>query len=301
VARSTGNPSYERYVLGLTLFGQQRYAESIDLFKEVLAKNPSMEGAMSAIPRAYRAAGKPEEGVAFLRQEVAARPDNLAARAMLADELLASGDSSAAIATYREALKLKPDSAALYRRLASLLVREKQVDEAVKLLREGIAAASAQTDLKLQLATLLDNTGARDDAAALYRELLDKDPTLDVAANNLAVILAGDGSDPVKLEEAASIAARFSTADQPWFADTLGWIYYLQKNYPKAAELLTRANRGAPDEPVFGYHLGAALYELKDYSGARKVLEAAEKQAQSGKTDPEQAKAAALLAKLPQG
>jgi tetratricopeptide (TPR) repeat protein len=301
VARSTGNPSYERYILGLTLFGQQRYAESIDLFREVLANNPSMEGAMSAIPRAYRAAGKPQEGIAFLREQVAAKPDNLSARAMLADELLASGESTAAIATYREALKIKPESAAVYRRLAILLVREKQVDEAVKLLRDGIAATNAQTDLKLQLATLLDNTGARDEATTLYRELLDKDPTLDVAANNLAVILAGDGSDPSKLDEAARIAARFSTADQPWFADTLGWIYYLQKNYPKAAELLTRANRGAPDEPVFGYHLGAALYELKDYAGARKALEAAEKQAQSGKTYPEQAQAAALLAKLPQG
>ena len=149
--------------------------------------------------------------------------------------------------------------------------------------------------------SLLDTSGKKADAESLYRDILHNDPTQDIAANNLAAMLAGDGSNPARLDEAAKIAARFATADQPWFADTLGWINYLQKNYPKAVELLNRATLGAADEPQFSYHLGAALYELKDYAGARKALEAAEKLVTSGKTYPEQAQAAALLARIPQG
>jgi tetratricopeptide (TPR) repeat protein len=297
VARSTSNPGYERYVLGLTLFGQERYAEAIELFKEVLSANPDMEGAISGIARAYRASGKPEDGIAFLRAQVAAKPGNIGVRIALTDELIRSEDVPGAIAVYREAIQLKPDVSALYRRLASVLSAHKQPAEAEKVLREGLAAVPAALDLTLQLATLLDNQGKKDEAQVLYRELLDKDPTLDVAANNLAVLVAGDGSDPAKLDEAANIAGRFATADQPWFADTLGWIYFQQKNFPKAAEMLTRASRGAPQVPVFHYHMGAALYELKDYPGARKALEAAEK---LGKTYAEQPQAAALMAKLPE-
>lgn len=297
VARSTSNPGYERYVLGLTLFGQERYAEAIELFKEVLSANPDMEGAISGIARAYRASGKPEDGIAFLRAQVAAKPGNIGVRIALTDELIRSEDVPGAIAVYREAIQLKPDVSALYRRLASVLSAHKQPAEAEKVLREGLAAVPAALDLTLQLATLLDNQGKKDEAQVLYRELLDKDPTLDVAANNLAVLVAGDGSDPTKLDEAAKIAGRFATADQPWFADTLGWIYFQQKNFPKAAEMLTRASRGAPQVPVFHYHMGAALYELKDYPGARKALEAAEK---LGKTYAEQPQAAALMAKLPE-
>ena len=301
VARATSNPSYERYILGLTLFGQQRYDESIALFREVLSTNPAMQGAISAIPRAYRAAGKPAEGVAFLREQIASKPADVALRLMLADEFIASGDAAAAITAYRDAIAASPDSVAPHRRLGTLLVREKQVAEAEKVLRDASAAFPEAMDIRLQLATLLDNNGSKADAETLYREILTKDPTMDVAANNLAVLLAGNGSDATRLEEAGKIAARFSTADQPWFADTLGWVYYLQKNYPKAVELLARAARGAPDEPVFNYHLGAALYQIRDYAGARKALEAAEKLASAGRSYPEQADASALLAKLPQG
>ena len=301
VARSTSNPAYERYVLGLTLFGQQRYEESVAIFKEVLAQNPAMEGAVSAIPRALRAAGKQQDGIAFLKARVSERPDDIPVRIMLADELLASGDAEGSVAVYRDALKVKPDAAVIYRRLSALLLRQNQPSDAEKVLRDGIGAAPAAMDLRLQLATLLDNSGNKAEAEQIYSELLEKDPTLDIAANNLAVLLAGDGSDPARLDSAARIAARFASADQPWFADTLGWIYYQQKNYPKAAELLTRAVRGAPDEAVFSYHLGAALYELKDYAGARKALESAEKLYAQGRKYPEQPAAAALLARLPQG
>ena len=300
VARSTSNPAYERYILALTLFGQERYAESIEMFRSVITENPSMEGALGGVARANRAAGTPEQGIAFLRAHVGAHPESLLARNLLAEELARSGDLASAEAVYREAVSAKPDAAGLYRALASLLTRDKQFEQAAQVLREGIAAVPNPLDLKLQLAMTLESLSKPEEAITLYRELLDKVPTLDVAANNLAVLVAGDGSNPERLAEAAGIAARFESSEQPWFADTLGWIYWQQKNYAKAAELLTRAAKAAPSEPLFHYHAAAALFELKDFAAARKHLEETEKLVAAGRTYPEHKDALALLARLPQ-
>ena len=299
VARTTGNPAYERYVLALTLFGQERYAESIGMFQSVLAENPKMEGALGGIARAWRASGQPEKGIDFLKEKVKADPASLLAKGLLADEQVRSNDREGAISTYREAIAAHPALPQPYLKLSSLLTSAGRLEEADVVLGEGIAACESKYDLQLQRAMLYETRGKKQEAMDAYRSLLEALPTLDVAANNLAVLVAGDGKDPAKLEEAAAIARRFESATLPWFADTLGWIYYQQMNYAKAADLLTRAAKGAPGEPLFQYHAGAAMYELKDFSAARKYLQEAEKLVSGGKAYPEHAEAMALLAKIP--
>lgn len=299
VARTTKNPSYERYILALTLFGQERYAESIEMFQAVLAENPKMEGALGGIARAWRAAGEPGKGIEFLQERVKADPSGLMARGLLAEEQFRSGDIEGAIATQRGTIAVKPDSPQAYLKLSTLLLNQQRLDEAETVLRDGIAACDSKLDLQLQRAMLHETRGKKQEAMDAYRELLAAVPTLDVAANNLAVLLAGDGKDAAKLDEAATIAGRFESANQPWFADTLGWIYFQQKNYSKAADLLSRAARNAPGEPLFQYHAGAAMYELKDFTAARKYLQEAERLVAAGKTYPEHAEALALLARIP--
>ena len=62
--------------------------------------------------------------------------------------------------------------------------------------------------------------------------------------------------DPARLEEARQFASRFESADHPYYADTLGWIYFLEGNSSKAVEILNRVVKRAPNEAVFRYPLG---------------------------------------------
>lgn len=301
VSRSTSNPLYARYILALTLFGQERYQESIELLEEVLAADDTMQGALSGIARAHRAAGQPEQGIAFLRQYTDAHAGNVAARMLLAEELVRSADNDGAIAVYRGIIASKPDTIGAYRSLSALQTRIGRTADAEQTLRGGLASNPGSLDLKLQLAMACERDGKADEAVAVYRELLEKVPTLDVAANNLAVLLAGDGSDKARLEEAARIASRFESSQQPWFADTLGWIYFQQGNFSKAADLLGRAVKTAPTQGLFQYHLGATLFELKDFAGAIRYLKEAERLAAAGEGFDGVEQARALLARAEAG
>ncbi len=121
----------------------------------------------------------------------------------------------------------------------------------------------------------MQRTGDPQRAERLYREVLEQMPTLDLAANNLAALLAGDGSDKQRLAEARTIALRFEKSDQPFFADTLGWIYYLAGEQENAERLLARAVAGAPEQALFHYHLGAVLEKLGRMAEAREHLQRA--------------------------
>ena len=44
----------------------------------------------------------------------------------------------------------------------------------------------------------------------------------------------------------------------PMFQDTLGWIFYLRGNYPKACTELRKAVQGSPQSPEIQYHLAMA-------------------------------------------
>ncbi len=148
-----------------------------------------------------------------------------------------------------------------------------QVREIVRL--QTITAIPQSLDLELLLAESVQRSGDPQRAERLYREVLEQIPTLDLAANNLAALLAGDGSDKQRLAEARTIALRFEKSDQPFFVDTLGWIHYLGGEQESAERLLAKAVAGAPEQALFHYHLGAVLEKLGRTAEAREHLQRA--------------------------
>ena len=184
-----------------------------------------------------------------------------------------------------------------YRGLGTLAIRENKIDQAIADYERALAANPDAVEFKLLTATLLER---KDKAAAeaRYREVLSANPGADVAANNLAVILAGDGKDKVRLDEALALAKRFENSQQPFFADTYAWALYMSGDYAKAASILDRVVKAAPDQAIFRYHLGASLYMVKDYQSAKVQLSRAEKLAEGGARFDGYEDAMALLAKI---
>ncbi len=133
-------------------------------------------------------------------------------------------------------------------------------------------------------------------AAEAFRNMLEANPRLDKAANNLAAVIADHQyDDPTMLDRALKLAERFQASENSYFLDTLGWVHYRRGDRNQAMIFLKRAVDNAPDAPQFRYHLGVVYYESGQADLARKELE---KAVADGAVYPELADARNLLAKL---
>ena len=116
-----------------------------------------------------------------------------------------------------------------------------------------------------------------------YRNILDKDAKFAPAANNLAYLLAEYYPTQENLAKALGLAEKAASLhpDNPFIADTLGWVKYRLGKSDEAIIHFTKALEAKPEEPIFHYHLGAALYEKGDQQKARGALQAALRKAET--------------------
>ena len=122
------------------------------------------------------------------------------------------------------------------------------------------------------LGTLHDRLNQHEKANVNYKKILEIDERFAAAANNLAWNYAEHGGDiDVALELARK--ARDANPQNPYFADTLGWIYYRKDIYPTAVSLLKDVSErlGGKDPNVL-FHLGQAYYKNGERNAARDAL-----------------------------
>ena len=101
--------------------------------------------------------------------------------------------------------------------------------------------------LRLAMAEVLEQTDQYEAAINEYEYILNKQPGLMVAANNLASLLSDHRSDKASLERAQALAASLRETQIPQFKDTLGWISYRREDYVNAVSLLEKAVAALPD------------------------------------------------------
>jgi tetratricopeptide (TPR) repeat protein len=274
LAKRRDNQAWEQLVEAAVLRGQGDAARAAGMYEAILENNPGIGAALRGAVASYRASGNPERGIALLEQRIADSPEDQGARALLAQELLREGRRDAAESVLRAGIKAASDWIAGYAALGRVVASDDpEAEQAVY--AAGLAANPEAAPLLLRMAILHQNQGRLAEAEAGYRRVLEVAPESDVAANNLAMMLASDPSDLARLAEAERIARRFARYTQVAFADTLGWVYYQQGKHSQAAEIFERAVREAPEAGVFRYHLGAALLALGDRETARRHLEKA--------------------------
>ncbi len=133
-------------------------------------------------------------------------------------------------------------------------------------------------------------------AAEVFRSMLEANPRLDAAANNLAAVIADHQyNDPAALDRALKLAERFQASENPYFLDTLGWVHFRRGDRNQAVIFLRRAVDNAPEMPQIRYHLGVVYHENGQADLARKELE---KAVVEGAEYPELADARVLLGNL---
>lgn len=257
------------YIKGLTLQSRGQHAESIQLFQSILDSYPQATSPLLAILQSLDA----ENGnsIEFLQGYVSGNTDNLQAHVFLADRLSAEGKIDEALSVVEKALKLSPKYSQYHEKLGQYYIEIGDPAAAYEAYKRGYE----QTDnlaFKLRMAMTSESEQEVLQAITLYREILDKAPSADIAANNLAMIYATGDSEFGDLEAALELASRFKTSQNAFFLDTLGLVESLSGDYSGAINTLRRAYTLDRENAEILFHLVSALYNNRQFSEARQLL-----------------------------
>src|SRR5262249_1664203 len=126
-----------------------------------------------------------------------------------------------------------------------------------------------------EMATLLEQQGRVDEAIAAYETLYERNPHLDFAANNLAMLLVSYRKDQRSLDRARDLTADFAKSQDGALLDTHGWVRFQRGEYNDALPVLERAVERAPNANVVRYHLGMAEWKAGQRERAQRNLETA--------------------------
>lgn len=283
------------YQLGRTLVGQQDFAGAIAAFRSALDKVPDSVPALRGLAEAQMRSGRASDATATVAAFVARNPEATGAELLLAELYTAAGNTDLAAKGYEKVIARRPDEIAAYVGLGRLAGTN--VDQRLAVLRRAVAANPANADIALLLGVELQAAGRHDEAIQLYEAALAKTPNSPPLINNLAVLLVDQRKDEASLKRALALMTPLQGMSDPYLLDTLGWVNYRNKDYPRAVSFLERAVTTAGPSPIPHYHLGMAYAAAENPVGARTQLEKALRKG-GQQPFPEMAEAKATLARL---
>jgi len=203
----------------------------------------------------------------------------------------AAGKPQEAVKDYLKALENDPKRGLSSQLLFDEYLRENRFDEARKMLDDRIQQNPSNSGAISARGNVYLMQGKTDDAIKDFQKAVQLDPNQDIAANNLAYLLADQGRDlDNALKYAQGVRSRHS--EDPNAADTLGWVYYKVGRLILARDAVQFAVSKQPNNPLFEYHLGA-IYKANNQ---RAEAEAALKKALASPQEfKERSQADALL------
>ena len=263
------------YVKGRVLQASGDYEQSVNSFQVALDIDSTSTEALTSMVRSFMALNDTERAQNYLESYVASNPDMPHGVSLLGEIQARTGDFAGAEASNLRALDLEETWLPSYRNLTGIYLRNKELDKATAVVKRGLAAAPNNSELMLLEANILEQTGQFDSAIANYETILDRSPSLAVAANNYIALVADHQNDAATLAKARRFSEMFDGTDNPIFQDTIGWLNYRLGDYGVARRLLESAVDRAGQLPQLRYHLGMTYFQLDRLEDAQRELEAA--------------------------
>lgn len=260
------------YRLGMVARAMHREAEVIDHFEQALKKRPALVEPLEQIVAVMASQGKVAQARERVARHVATHPQDPRLHNLLGRVLMQSRQFREAEATFRKALALDETLLETYAQLGTLYAQQGRVEEAIKQFETIVAKNPQQLSALMILGLLHEQQEDYHRAVTTYETALKVNAQFAPAANNLAWLLIEHLGDQ---ERALSYAetARRTLPNDPYVADTLGWIYYRKQLYAKAASLLKEAVDRLPTHPLVLYHYGMAQYANKERDQAKQALD----------------------------
>jgi uncharacterized protein (TIGR02996 family) len=262
------------YLAGLVAQQQQRREDAEREFQHALELQPEYPEALTALVRLEIEHGQRAQALTLVQGAVNRAPRNATLQNLLGEVYQAEQRYAEAAAACAEAVRLAPGWWVPYRIMAHAKAGAQDAAGAVAAYQSGVRA-TAEPALVVELATLYERQGRIDDAIHEYELLYQRRPHLELAANNLAMLLVTYRKDSASLDRARDLTAPFANSEIASLLDTHGWVMLKRGETLQAVTALEKASAEAPDSKVIRYHLGMAELQIGRRERARADLESA--------------------------
>jgi len=261
--------------LGQYYVAQKKYERAIAEFEDAAKIAPTAAEPPLMVVNTLLAQGNPTAAIARLDLAVKANPESVQLLVASGELQLQKRALSEAETTFRKVLTLDTRTPAAYLNLARIAAAQNQRPAAIKWLQDGLVALPENTGMQLALAEFHMAFAEWEPAIKVYEAVLKRMPDNQIAANNLAAILADHRTDAESFKQALAIANRFENSENGAFLDTLGWVHYRAGQYDQAVRVLRRAVERDTTAGLHKYHLGLALMKAGDDKAGREMLQRA--------------------------
>ena len=268
-----GQESASQHVLGLGFENRDQQDESIVAFKRAHDLDPSISDPVIALVKVYLENDKPVKAREFLLSVVAENPKNTMAYQLLGQLSQRENDVPAATRYFEQAIRVNTRVESGYLRLAAIYLSENQLQKAEAVFQKGLLEIPDSLELSMNLALVVERQGDFDRAIDLYEGLLQGNPDIIVARNNLASLLIDYRDDAASYARARELAAAFRDSKVPLLRDTYAWSSVKSGLYlEEAALILQRIVNENEGVGVYHYHLGEAYRKKGSSFDTRKHL-----------------------------
>lgn len=262
------------YIAGLIEERQHRTEDAQRDLERALQAQPSATAVLAELARLEIARGRAAQALAQVRSALERSPGNAEVHELLGELYLGQKSYPEAADALRNAVKLAPNWWLPYRTLAITSLASKDTTGALAAYEAGVKA-TGEPALVVDLAQLYEQQGRVEDAIRQYEALQQRRPSLEVAANNLAMLLVTYRHDQASLDRARDLTTAFASSQAPALLDTYGWVRLRRGELSEALPALEKAAQEAPASTPILYHLGMAYLRAGQHAKARMSLESA--------------------------
>ncbi len=282
LARIPRQKTLAKFYLATIFQGQGECAKAIPIYKNLARRFPEQLRVLNSMSDCYISLNKESEMISFLLQSLQANKENIAATLVLSDLYVANKQTDEAITLLQRLLDEKPDDIQISQSLAKIYVSLGRADNAIAVYQQGLQISPGNIRLSLALTSLYEQQKLYDKAVQIYEQLHAENPDLEVASNNLAVLLVEHFPTDDNLQRALQLVDSFVNSEQLYFQDTYAWVLLNMGRLNEALEIFKKLIIQAPDIPVFRYHLGVAEFKSGNNSSAYTQVEQAIELAKQG-------------------
>lgn len=173
-----------------------------------------------------------------------------------------------ALGVIQEGLKTNKKTIQMYMMQAQLFEDQKLYTKAIESLLIGDSEFPKNSQINYYLGTLFDLSENKDMMMKHMRLSVDYDDQNHQAMNYMAYSLS-EMSQNLEEAEKLALAAYKLQSNDPYIADTLGWVYYKKGDYKRSVMYLEKAHEMSPDVGIIAEHLGDVYIKLKKDDKAR--------------------------------
>jgi Flp pilus assembly protein TadD len=269
----------ELIAAGAAALKNQKYSNALRLLRRAQELNPKQPGLWNELGLAQLQLGQFGDAAASFRKQLEANPADESANSLLGLSLLDQKQYDEAAAAFEKQIALKPLDASAHTYLGAVYIEQKKFQAAASELEKASALSPDDAGVRVRLGQAYLGMGKTETALTAFEKAAALSPSAAVE-NEIAFSLAEHNVALGRAEHFAisametteaqlrNLSLKRVTVEQVQAAaslapiwDTLGWVYFSQGKYDKAASFIEPAwlleERG--DE---GDHLGQ-IYEKR--------------------------------------